>query len=412
MNPSESLLSRAARWLTFGSAAAILFSIAVSQILLALAFAALLASGEKLRLPRIKWPLALFMLGTLVSLAFSGEPGAGLPQVRKFYVFLELLVVYSTLRDLKIVRWLFLTWAGIGGVTAIRGFVQFVSKMRQAGEFGLGSYTALVGERITGFTSNWNTYAAEEMFALVMVGAFLLFAPRGKRTWVWMLCALLIGLAVLLAWTRGVWIATAVAAVYLAWRRRPWLVVLVPLAIALAFFASPAAMRARFTSIYKPTSVDSNQFRVVAWRTGLRMIESHPLLGVGPEGVARHFDEYVPADIPRPLPEGYYGHLHNIYLHYAAERGIPTMLILVWMLIQILVDFWRGLRALPPGPSHRRFLLNGGIAVLLATMVEGVVELNLGDSEVLTMFLVVTACGYLALDKAAVADADAAAARP
>jgi hypothetical protein len=88
------------------------------------------------------------------------------------------------------------------------------------------------------------------------------------------------------------------------------------------------------------------------------------------------------------------------------------MLILVWMLIQILVDFWRGLRALPPGPSHRRFLLNGGIAVLLATMVEGVVELNLGDSEVLTMFLVVTACGYLALDKAAVADADAAAARP
>jgi O-antigen ligase len=412
MNPSESLLSRAARWLTFGSAAAILFSIAVSQILLALAFAALLASGEKLRLPRIKWPLALFMLGTLISLAFSGDPRAGLPQVRKFYVFLELLVVYSTLRDLKVVRWLFLTWAGIGGLTAVRGIVQFLSKMRQAGELGQSSYNAYVAERITGFTSHWNTYAAEEMFALVMVGAFLLFAPRGKRTWVWVLCALLTGVAVLLAWTRGVWIAAAVAAVYRVWRRRAWLVVFVPLVVLLAFFASPAAMRERFQSIYNPAAVDSNQFRKVVWRTGLRMIERHPFLGVGPEGVKPHFEEYVPADIPRPLPIGYYGHLHNIYVHYAAERGIPTMLVLVWMLVQIGVDFWRGLRALPPGPSHRRFLLNGGIAVLLATMVEGVVELNLGDSEVLTMFLVVVACGYLALDKDAVLEADAAAARP
>jgi O-antigen ligase len=392
-------MSRAARWLTFGSAAAIMFSIAVSQILLALAFAALLASGEKLRLPRIKWPLALFMLGTLISLALSDDPGAGLPQVRKFFVFLELLVVYSTLRDLKIVRWLFLTWAGIGGLTAVRGMVQFAAKMRQAAELGQISYSAYVGERITGFTSNWNTYAAEEMLALLMVGAFLLFAPRGKRTWVWVLCAILMGGAVLLTWTRGVWIAVAVAAGYLVWRRRSWLVVLVPLAVLVAFFVSPAATRARFTSIYNPTSADSNQFRIVVWRTGLRMIERHPLLGVGPEGVKSHFDEYVPEDIPRPLPTGFYGHLHNIYLHYAAERGIPTMLVLMWMLLQIGVDFWRGLRTLAPGPNHRRFLLNGGIAVLLATMVEGVVELNLGDSEVLTMFLVVVACGYLALDK-------------
>ena len=102
---------------------------------------------------------------------------------------------------------------------------------------------------------------------------------------------------------------------------------------------------------------------------------------------------------PRPLPSGWYGHLHNIYLHYAAERGIPTMLVLMWMLIQILVDFWRGLKTLPPGPSNRRFLLHGGIAAVLAIMVEGFVELNLGDSEVLTMFLVVVACGYLALEK-------------
>ena len=63
------------------------------------------------------------------------------------------------------------------------------------------------------------------------------------------------------------------------------------------------------------------------------------------------------------------------------------------------MDFWRGLKSLAPGPSNRRSLLHGGIAAVLAIMAEGFVELNLGDSEVLTMFLVVVACGYLALEK-------------
>jgi len=399
MNLPESLLSRAARWLTFGSAAAIMFSIAVSQILLALAFAALLASGEPLRIPRIKWPLALFILGTLVSLAFSGDPAAGLPQVRKFFVFLELVVVFSAMRDLRIVRWLFLCWAGIGALTAVRGFVQFAGKVREAHELGRSFYDYYVAERITGFTSHWNTYSAEEMFALIMVGAYLLFAPRQRRTWVWVLCGLLIAGAVLLGETRGVWIAVAAAALYMVWFWRRWMVALVPLAILVGYLASPASIRSRFTSIVRPANVDSNQFRIVTWRTGIRIIEQHPLLGLGPEGVKNHFLEYVPADVPRPLPAGWYGHLHNIYLHYAAERGIPTMLVLMWLLLQIVFDCWRGLRALPPGPGNRKFLLHGAIAVVIATMVEGFVELNLGDSEVLTMFLVVVACAYLALEK-------------
>ena len=173
---------------------------------------------------------------------------------------------------------------------------------------------------------------------------------------------------------------------------------LVPAAILLVFVVSPPVIRERFTSIVRPQKVDSNQFRMVTWRTGIRMIEAHPWLGLGPEGVKYHFQEWVPPDVPRPLPEGWYGHLHNIYLQYAAERGIPTMLIMMWMLFQILFDFWKGLRALPPGRNDRRFLLHGGIAMVLATMAEGFFEYNLGDSEVLTMFLVVVACGYVALE--------------
>src|SRR5436305_10492817 len=140
MSPQEPILLRSARWLAFGSAVAIMLGIAPAQILLALALAALLACGEKLRLPRIWLPLGLFLLGTLISLAFSDDPQAGLPQIRKFYVFLELLVIFSLLRSFQVIRWLFLTWAGIGAITAIRGCVQFAQKIEEAHRLGKNFY--------------------------------------------------------------------------------------------------------------------------------------------------------------------------------------------------------------------------------------------------------------------------------
>src|SRR5579885_2498117 len=352
MGSPEPVLLRAARWLTLGSAVSVLFSIAACQILLALALAALLFSGATLRLPPIWLPLGLFLLATLISLALSDNPTLGLPQVRKFYVFLELLVVFSTLRDVVLIRRLFLCWAAVGAVLALRGFVQFAAKVREAHALGQSFYDFYVPARITGFMSHWMTYSGQEMFILLMLAAFLFFAPGTP--------------ALLLA----------------------------------GILVSPGWVKERFRSILRPSKVDSNAFRVVTTRTGLEMIRAHPWFGLGPEEVKYQFDRYVPPDIPRPLPDGWYGHLHNIYLHYAAERGIPAMLILLWLLGRSLFDFLRGLKGLPPGPSDARFVLAGGVAVVLAVLLEGFFELNLGDSEVLTMFLVVVGCGYLALETA------------
>jgi putative inorganic carbon (hco3(-)) transporter len=391
---------QAGRWLAFGSSSLVIVGIAPSQILLGLALAALLLSGEKLRLPPIKLPLGLFLLGTLIAVAFSGDPVAGWPQIRKFYVFSQLLVVFSLLRDLVLIRWLFLSWAALGSLSALVSFAQFTAKIRQAQDAHVNVYNFYVSERITGFMSHWYTFSALEMFVLIMLGSYLFFAPqRRSRVWIWLLLGLLCVIGLLLAETRGVWIATAAAGLYLIWFWRRWVVLLVPVVVAAVVFLSPSVLRQRFTSILQPAQSDSNQFRVVVWRTGLRMIERHPWLGLGPEMPRIHFQEYIPDDIPRPLPEGSYIHLHNIYLHYAAERGIPTLLVFLWLMGKILRDFWRGLRALPPGLSDRRYLLQGGIATVIAVLVDGVANMNLGISSVLTMFLVVIACGYLALEQ-------------
>ncbi|HCC58071.1 MAG TPA: hypothetical protein DEQ47_12605, partial [Solibacterales bacterium] len=218
----------------------------------------------------------------------------------------------------------------------------------------------------------------------------------------------MISVGLVLGETRSVWLACLAAGLYLAWNYRRWLVLALPVALAVVLAVSPAGVRQRAVSIVRPKkNTDSNDFRFVCWRTGMVMIRQHPILGLGPEEVRAHFMDYVPADIPRPLPVGAYIHLHNFYLHYAAERGIPSLLFLLWMFAWMLWDYWRALRRLPPGPSTRRFLLHGAIAVVLAVLVEGGFELNIGDSEVLAMFLAVAACGYRAAEEPAVVPAAA-----
>jgi O-antigen ligase len=400
---SQPLLARAAMYSAIASAVSIIVSIAASQVLLGLAFALLLLSGERPRLPSAWLPLALFLIGTLISLAFTPDPHAGLPQLKKFFVFLTLITIFATVRDVLWIRRLVLAWAAVGAVDALAGLVQFVRKMREARVLGLSFYQYYVEKRITGAMSHWMTFGGTEMFVLLMVGSYLLFSggqERKREYRALVVCALIIVAALILGLTRSIWLATVAACIYLVWRWKPRVLLLLPLLAAVLLAVAPSSVRERFTSFYQPKQeVDSNEHRVVTWRTGIQMIRAHPWLGLGPEIVGRDFNQYVPADIRRPLPRGFYGHLHNIYLQYAAERGILTMLALMWWLGTMLFDFTRALRRLPAGGSDARFVLHGAVAVIIAALVAGFFEVNLGDSEVLTVFLTVMACGYVVLDQ-------------
>lgn len=387
-------------WLATASAVGILVSIAVSQILLALALGVLLLSGLPLRWPRVAIPLGCFLAWTLVALAFSPDPGYGIPQVRKMFVFLILLLVYSSVRTLAEAKWLVFGWIGVGTVTAGRGLVQFVADVAGARDAHVDFYHFYIADRIRGFMSHWMTFSGQELFILLLVAAFLLFGPDiGKFFWLWLPCAAVVGIALILSDTRSIWIASVVAGAYLLWAFNKWALAALPVLLLLGLMVAPAAVQERARSIVRPEKqTDSNEHRIVCWRTGWEMIKAHPLVGVGPEEIRKPevFNAYVPADIRWPLPEGYYGHLHNIYIHYAAECGIPAALALMAALLMAMLDFRRALGRLAPGRSIRRFLLQAGVACVIGTAVSGVFEKNLGDSEVLTMFLAILCLGYLA----------------
>jgi putative inorganic carbon (hco3(-)) transporter len=310
-------------------------------------------------------------------------------------VFLMLPVVFTAIARIAEIRPIVWGWAVAGSASGLWAFVQFWTKRQHALIEHRDVYAAYVGDRATGFMGHWMAFGAVQMIALMMVIALLLFAPPRRYRWLILSAISLIAGSIVIGWTRSVWLATGVGAVYLVAVWRPRMLALAPLLLVVVWFISPRSVRERVVSIYRPHGqVDSNSHRYVTMRTGLAMIQAHPVFGVGPEMPGKQFDQYVPPDIARPLPTGFYGHLHNVYLQYAAERGLPALGMFLWMIGVMLRDWWG--RARSTVDVHRRAILHGSIAAVLAVLVEGFFEHNLGDSEVLSMFWVVVAWGYRA----------------
>jgi O-antigen ligase len=360
-------------------------SVAISQSLLGIALACLLLSRRRWRMPAGSAWLFLFFAWTFLSLFANGDPLSGLPQIRKLYVWFLLFVLATTLRGAADFRMLILAWSGLAGVAALRGLWQFWIKWHSAAQAGTDFYQAYVGSRITGFMSHWMTFSSQMLFALLAASALLLFSNPARRARIALAASLpLVGAALVLGFTRGIWLAAAAGCAYLLFFWRRWTLICLPVAAILALALGPEALRARFISLVRPRGVtDSNLHRIVTWRTGLEMIKARPLIGVGPEQVGRRFDAYLPPDIARPLPEGWYGHLHNSYLQYAAERGIPAAVFLLLFLLSQPRRWLQSLRAalMPLWAFH------AAVALLIGVMVTGLFEHNLGDSEVLALTL-------------------------
>lgn len=390
-------------YLAGAAAATSVVSIAASQILLGMALVALMVAPHRLRLPRIGWPLTAFMGWTLVSwiasASASGDFAQGLPQIKKFYVYLMLWAVFSGIRSAAEVRWVVLGWAVGGTLSACTGFVQGALQYLNstAPEFFYFSYS---NNRITGFMDHWMTFAGTMMLMVMMTGAALLFGPRPlfsrqQKMILGVACATT-ALALLVGYSRSMWMGGAAGVVWLLWAKRRWTVLLVPAAVAILVATNALNVRERIVDTFDPQigTMNTTEHRIVLWASGWEMVKANPLLGVGPERVGENVERYLPAWVEQPIPaEWYTGHLHNFYVHYAAERGVPALLAMLAFLAMAFWALFRAVRRTPP-ESENYWVLHGAIASIIAMMVGGIGEVNMGDSEVLGTFLAIVACGY------------------
>ena len=145
-----------------------------------------------------------------------------------------------------------------------------------------------------------------------------------------------LAVAIMLTSTRSAWVGTCVAVVLLFSLKDFRLFAVLPIVAAILIAIARARITHRFVSIFDlQGSVEPRPRRDA--RAGARMIEAHPLVGVGPNQVEPTYERYREADaVKRPLR-----HLHNVPVRIAAERGLPALAIWLWFIVTAVTDLWK-----------------------------------------------------------------------
>ena len=237
--------------------------------------ASMIVLRVKPQMPPVMLPLGLFFSGTLIATLLSADPWTGRTGVRKFYLMLLMMLVFTTFRKLSEVRWLVYVWTALMTASAIWSLVQFGHKYSEAAALHQNFYLYYTGERITGFQSHWMTLGGQEMNILLVIAAMWLMS-RAASTWLLPACAV-IAVSLLAGYTRSIWLGAAVAGLYLIWNWKRWAVLVAPLPVMVLLLANPADIRERAVSVFVPHGdTDSNRFRVVCRRVGAEIVKAHP----------------------------------------------------------------------------------------------------------------------------------------
>jgi O-antigen ligase len=360
----------------FGIAASVLFSIAVAQILLALAIACwigvIVVRRERVEVPAFFWPLAAYAGITLVSAAFSIEPRVSFADCKQLVLFLMVPVVYR-----------FIT--GERASTMITVILSFAAA---SAAYGIIQYATItlnpLSQRPHGTLGHYMTYSGLLMLVISVALARILFG-RNDRMWAAVVMPAL-AVAVVVTLSRSAWVGACAAAALLLALKDFRLLAVLPIVAAIFFATAPPTVMARFVSIFDVRD-PTNRDRMAMLREGEHMIAAHPLVGVGPNMVQVLYSEYRDPDAVEKINP----HLHNVPVQIAAERGLPALAIWLWFVVTLTIAAARRFHA-----GGDRFPAAAALAAIIAMLTAGMFEYNFGDSEVLMMFLIVVTLPFAA----------------
>lgn len=281
--------------------------------------------------------------------------------------------------------------ATTGALTDLTWLGAAKEENRQA--FGDGAISRATGLQGMANSFAWFLVTLLPMLVAVLIlraGDFSLWQRRGLGL------ATAVGLlALVLTYARGSWVAFGLAAALL---------------VAMSYRLLPLGERQRFKKqisilvllgctlclpflgpiVIRLTEDDNGSAysRVPLSQVAQTMIEANPLLGVGLsnyEAEMRRYDhtpDRITEDFPWPV--------HNIFLHTAAEAGLPGLALFLFLIVVALQQGWQAL-----GSTDRlvQACASGLICGVLAYLVTGLKELgSLGTPQFRVCFL---CCGLL-----------------
>ena len=223
----------------------------------------------------------------------------------------------------------------------------------------------------------------------------------------------LMGANLVLTLTRAAWVSVTLAAIFsvfyfamgtlsttLSWKRGLLGLALMSIVCCVLLLNTnarqtlidmvPRHIKSRFqTMITHPAGFMSE--RPQWWRMSVQFIQQYPLTGIGP---GRFRYEYQLNGPPEQYDTPY--HAHNIYLHIAAEQGIPSLLMFLWM-VAILCQSIFAMRQATDFWGMGTFI--GASGFLISALVYGLADNILHQRTVLLFWFIIGIIFYLQLSE-------------
>ncbi len=246
-----------------------------------------------------------------------------------FFYFLTFWIVRDR-RTLNTIIVLIMVAVTMVGMMAVWDYMQ------------VGPNTSLEHSRIGAITDNPNTLGAFfNYYMFLIVGFFLTLRKSRLRTWLLLIPILICMRGIMVTFSRGAYLAFAVAALAACWFRSKILFAVAVVALALAVanpMILPSGVRYRLGQTVESGHLSrlseepleesleaSAANRIAIWKGALAMIREHPMWGVGYGAFPYRIGSYT-EDRQRGRDA------HNSYLLIAAEMGIPTLLVFLLVL--------------------------------------------------------------------------------
>jgi len=355
-----------ARWRTAEGAllilfaAAVWFSIALSEITFLTALASRLAraaSGEPFRpRPRAVFVTALILAATwILAGVFSPAPADSIARVSRLYqVFVVFLVAEWAADSRWAERAVFSTLVG-SAIGAAAGLVVWLQTDRPR----------MLGVFSTGMTSG-NSSAMGLVGAVTAVAAW-----RTRKRLVAGVAEALDGFALLATLTRSSWLGAGLGILAVGTRPKARLWAYATIVLLVLTVVAVPRFRARGEVIGDPSEITAKG-RISLWLTGWELFKERPILGWGLQ------DHYALIEAHRRADATFHaGHFHNNVVQVAVSTGLVGSLAYAAFHLALLAALWR-----------RRGTWWGlaALGVWVAFEVAGFFDWSFGDAEVAYAF--------------------------
>jgi O-antigen ligase len=259
-------------------------------------------------------------------------------------------------------------------------------------KLGIGSWKKNHNWRAQGFFGHFTTYSEVlQLISALVFGLLLASLTKSTNRKMTVILAIVLGgmlLALLLTVTRasqGAFLVSSFVVTFIGASRKMFLVLLA-IALPAALIGLYVLQKSRNVGFYDPKD-GSITWRQTVYREGVDLATNSPrhlVVGVGMDSIKRYAQDWHLFDDGR-LPMG---HFHSTPLQLAVERGLPALLIWLWILWLYGSSIWRKLKTDEITDWREKGILLGGLGSLVGFFVSGIVHYNLGDGEVAMVFYI------------------------